>query len=619
MISTEDIMNDRITPRWARDMYRLLPIKSQYLLSGNIRDSFLHKNDSGGYSPTSLLGMLWLIFKSYGFKRIEVYDPIQGLLESYPNDNTTKPTNMLLAEFSSKISDKLNGQERTAIVIDFSSRIPATDNLYCVCEKLATRLSAKVVTGDKKEYAFYNPLVWLFNRDNDIPPWYGRDNHKIYRFEIPRPDLDQRLKIAEAKIVFLSNKLKTTLSDDKKSEYSQVFAGMADGFTLSEMSDVATLTAISGTVKLDEIDEAVRSYKTGDPTLDNPWKSADLRDRINNAEDDINRCVRGQKTAVRHAMDILKRSVMGLTGAQTSSSSNRPRGVLFLAGPTGVGKTELAKSLAYQLFQDKDAIIRFDMSEFSQEHSDARLLGAPPGYVGYEGGGELVNAIRKRPFSILLFDEIEKANGKILDKFLQILEDGRITSGKGETVYFSECVIIFTSNLGIMKEELERVYENTVVKKTVPVVSWMDEYSTVNKEVREGISFHFNSVLKRPELLNRLGNNIVVFDFIDKVVAVEIFDIMVQKITERISSEHHATLCINDTSKEFLRERCREDLSHGGRGIGNCLETMLINPLARELFKHKELEGKTITVISVSNFSDTGADSESYTIDIHVG
>lgn len=618
MITVEQIMNDRITPRWVRDIYRLLPVKSQYILSGNIRDSFLKKNDSDGYSSTSLLDLLWVAFQSYGFKRIEVYDPIEGLLSVYPNESSTSPTKMQLPEFTNKIIAKLDGQERTAIVIDFASRISHDDNLFRVCEKLAVRLIAKVINGDTRDQAFYNPLVWLFNRDCDIPSWYGKDNHRIYRYEIPRPDLDQRLKIAESSITFLSKKLGETVDDKSKTAYSQVFAGMADGFTLAEMSDVAKLAALGGNIELHDIDDAVRSYKTGDPTLDNPWKSADLRDRINRAEDDINTCVRGQKTAVRHALDILKRSVMGLTGAQTSSSSNRPRGVLFLAGPTGVGKTELAKSLAFQLFQDKDAIIRFDMSEFSQEHSDARLLGAPPGYVGYEGGGELVNAIRKRPFSILLFDEIEKANGKILDKFLQILEDGRITSGKGETVYFSECVIVFTSNLGIMREEMEQIEGNMVVQKTVPVVTWQDDYSKVNKEVRAGITHHFNTVLKRPELLNRLGNNVVVFDFISPEVADEIFDIMVEKITERIENEHHAQLIINDVSKEFLRAGCKKDLSHGGRGIGNCLETMLINPLARELFKYKELEGKAVTVASIRNISETGADSESYALDVQV-
>ena len=140
-------------------------------------------------------------------------------------------------------------------------------------------------------------------------------------------------------------------------------------------------------------------------------------------------------------LDIIKRAVMGVGAPRRGG---RPRGVAFLAGPTGVGKTELAKTITSLLFGDESAYIRFDMSEFSAEHSDQRLIGAPPGYLGYDVGGGLTNAIREKPFSLLLFDEIEKAHPRILDKFLQILDDGVLTSGRGDRVYFSEALIVFT-------------------------------------------------------------------------------------------------------------------------------------------------------------------------------
>ena len=148
-------------------------------------------------------------------------------------------------------------------------------------------------------------------------------------------------------------------------------------------------------------------------------------------------------------LDIVKRAV---TGIGQSPRGGRPRGVAFLAGPTGVGKTELAKTITSLLFGDESAYIRFDMSEFSAEHADQRLIGAPPGYVGYDVGGELTNAIREKPFSVVLFDEIEKAHPRILDKFLQVLDDGVLTSGRGDRVYFSEAFIVFTSNLGIYSD-----------------------------------------------------------------------------------------------------------------------------------------------------------------------
>ncbi len=151
------------------------------------------------------------------------------------------------------------------------------------------------------------------------------------------------------------------------------------------------------------------------------------------------------------------------------------------------------------------------MSEFSQSHSDQRLLGAPPGYVGYEAGGQLTNAVKNNPFCILLFDEIEKAHPSILDKFLQILEDGRMTDGKGETVYFSETIIIFTSNLGIYEVDRDGFREQKVSSDM--------SYPEVQKAVRHGIERYFKQQLGRPEILNRIGENIVVFDFIREDIA----------------------------------------------------------------------------------------------------
>ena len=174
------------------------------------------------------------------------------------------------------------------------------------------------------------------------------------------------------------------------------------------------------------------------------------------------------------------------------------------------------------IFGDEQAYRRFDMSEFSLEQSEARLIGSPPGYVGHDAGGELVNAVRERPFSVLLFDEIEKAHPRILDKFLQILEDGRLTDGRGETVHFSEAVIIFTSNLGIYGEN-DSGARTQHVKPGAPAAE-------VEAVVRRAIEDHFRYRLERPEILNRIGDNIVVFNFIDEAAAHEIYDLMLKNV-----------------------------------------------------------------------------------------
>src|SRR5262249_17927171 len=298
----------------------------------------------------------------------------------------------------------------------------------------------------------------------------------------------------------------------------------AEGLTLQAMIEVTRL-AKERDVTLEDLPDAVRTYKLG--VLDNPWKREHLRRRIVDGEQRVPDRVVGQPQAVTKTLDILKRAVLGLSGAQAARASSRPRGVLFFAGPTGVGKTELAKAITSLVFGSGDAYIRFDMSEFSSEHAGDRLIGSPPGYVGFEAGGELTNAIRQDPFRVILFDEIEKAHPRILDKFLQILEDGRLTDGRGNTAFFSESVLVFTSNLGTRH-----------VQPPEPGNPGMP-YEDLEAEVRRAVTEHFTTELNRPELLNRFGDNIVIFDFIDKEAADRIFDLQLANICRRVSDEHH--------------------------------------------------------------------------------
>lgn len=208
---------------------------------------------------------------------------------------------------------------------------------------------------------------------------------------------------------------------------------MTEGFSFTEINGLRRLCK-NEKIRMRDLCDVIDLYKYG--IRENPWKSLDLNE-IRNAKADFEKRVKGQDYAVTKTLDVIKRAITGMSGLQ-GSSHTRPKGVLFFAGPTGTGKTETAKTLAEIIFGDESCCKRFDMSEYGQSHSDQKLLGAPPGYVGYEAGGQLTNAVKNNPFSILLFDEIEKAHPSILDKFLQILEDGRMTDGQGNTVYFSE-------------------------------------------------------------------------------------------------------------------------------------------------------------------------------------
>ena len=589
-----------LTPRWLKDLKRLLPIRSQFVVSGNIRDSLLLTLAAGTTTQVPLLRGLWEHLKQDGFRFLLVFDPADGL-RVYPNEPEA-------SELARKVFD-LNLQDgvmpvgletlaglmkrlaacreaRCALLVDFASRVArAADHLdagehrfFVAAEKLSLAANPVVPKDAAGAQPLFNPILWLVNRPQDLPSWFALDSERIAGLIVGKPDYELRAEAARQLATLFPGH--ATADEAQRAEFARRLADGTDGLTLNALADIAQL-ARRQDIGLMAVDDAVRSYKVG--ALDNPWRRDYLREKIRDARSRLEDRVKGQHQAVTKAVDILMRSVMGLTGAQARSGGGRPRGVLFFAGPTGVGKTELAKTLTQLIFGDERAYIRFDMSEFAEEHTGARLLGAPPGYIGFDAGGELTDAVRARPFSLILFDEIEKAHPRILDKFLQILEDGRLTDGRGETAYFSEAIIVFTSNLGIYVED----GSGGRVQNVQPG----DPYETVEARVRGAIADHFKFRLSRPEILNRIGDNIVVFNFIAPAVATLIFDGMLANVVRRVQEEHRLRLEVPEPVRARLLEVCLRDLGNGGRGVGNALESVFINPLARALFL-LDLEGR---------------------------
>ncbi|MBN1483854.1 MAG: ATP-dependent Clp protease ATP-binding subunit [Chloroflexia bacterium] len=303
--------------------------------------------------------------------------------------------------------------------------------------------------------------------------------------------------------------------------------------------------------------------------------------------------IKGQEEAIQKVVDMLVLARAGLSGV-ASGTASKPKGVLFFAGPTGVGKTFMAKKLAKFLFGTEEAFLRYDMSEFKEEHTVSKLIGSPPGYVGYERGGTLTNAVREKPFAVILFDEVEKAHPKIMDIFLQILDEGRLTDSRGQTIFFTETVIIFTSNLGTRTSDsrghpvAERQAMDVLLEDDG--LSPQERKRRVQEHFVRAVERFFMFEISRPELLNRIGNNIVPFNYIHSPeVQQEIVRSHLKRIREdfedRYRSAGHRLQFAEDVPAWLVERYSGRIQVFGGRGIANALEDELMIPLSRAVLR----------------------------------
>lgn len=618
-------MGDYIA-KWHRELGIFTRIKPLVMVEGNVLDVYQYPTE-GSISKGSILRLpeyLHYYFTDLGYKTIVFFDSMRGFyntcepghVETFAKlTNTRTDGNAVRCDFKGKSNSATSivraavgqNQEPTAIIMNLASRyITSPDGIdQAEVDSFTNLLLASLEGKDVKTAngVLKNIVVMIVNKVNDVPAWFYLDNPNVKTITIGTPSKEERealikgenfasfftADIYDEDIVYYNN------HPDELDKVQDKFVGLTEGFSFTEINGLRRLCKNERT-HIRNMSSIVDLYRYG--IKENPWDTLDPNE-IKTAMDDFQQRVKGQDFALVKTLDVVKRAVTGMAGLQSSSHA-KPKGILFFAGPTGTGKTETAKTLAEKLFGDESCCIRFDMSEYSQSHSDQKLLGAPPGYVGYEAGGQLTNAIKENPFSILLFDEIEKAHPSIFDKFLQILEDGRMTDGQGNTVYFSECIIIFTSNLGI--------FTRNAYGQREPNVTIDMNYEEVQKRVRQAIEDYFKLELGRPEILNRIGENIVVFDFIRPEVAKEILKAQVNKIVKNLITEKGIELTLSDIAMGKLEERALGNLANGGRGIGNIVESLLINPFSRYLFD-KDIQGNVRITID-----DIDAENMPYTL-----
>ena len=300
------------------------------------------------------------------------------------------------------------------------------------------------------------------------------------------------------------------------------------------------------------------------------------KQKLINMEEILHKRLIGQDEAVETVADAIRRARSGL------KDPKRPIGTFLFLGPTGVGKTELAKALAEFMFNDEDALIRIDMSEYMEKHNVARLVGAPPGYVGYEEGGQLTEAVRRKPYSVVLFDEIEKAHPDVFNIMLQIFDDGRLTDSKGRTVDFKNTLIIMTSNIG----------SDIILESTVNAMLSPDEFDKTKEQILELLKTRF-----KPEFLNRIDETIF-FKALTLPQLSKIVDIQMEYL-RKLLAEQEIDLMITEDAREFLAHRGFNPI-YGARPLKRTIRQLVENPLSKLLLSQNFLKGDEI-VIDVDN------------------
>ena len=595
---------------WQENMKRLFEHKEVLILHGNIRDS-AYISERGkpirGLSEVIRgLGreldfdriIFWGVFFDqekkghspfWSLERIEMLKRReQGAKE--PKDRNTGAQDRELAILHRWLAKEIGDtRQRTIFVINYIDKITpySSRGVYPKDTSILITLVQKLIENIPRN----NRLVMVALKDSMIPMEYYTNNPKVALLEIPLPSKEER------EAFFAINLASRNISKDQL----DLLANITEGLYVKDLENI--LTDVTDILKKKELSRAfikavVNRYRIG--CQEDPWSKLPLegppKGLIDSAERWFRERIIGQDHAVGEVVRALKKARAGVTGL-ASGQEAKPKASFFFAGPSGVGKTYLAKNLADYLFDTQDAFVRFDMSEFKEEHTISKLIGSPPGYVGYEKGGELTNAVRSRPFTVVLFDEIEKAHPRIMDIFLQILDDGRLTDSRGQTVFFTESVVIFTSNIGTRSSDSngKPVDEKKRLSELKKIEDPEERAAAVRAHFEESVHNYFVFEISRPELLNRIGSHIVAFNFLDNMVTqAHIIRIKLNDIATNFQDKFSHKGYILDYSPEvidYFQEKYGASISRmGGRGLVNAIDDEIGHLLAEQLLFAEKYE-----------------------------
>jgi ATP-dependent Clp protease ATP-binding subunit ClpA len=637
-------MSNTVHFRWLTELEKQIHYRKHIILYGNIHDEFLWRDER-----QTVYKIINTFLKELGFDLIVRYSPVSGFsyLEdsmrgrfnalvqdqslSYhtqqlvdedpapdppanpmvppprrnPGTNTNQNTNIrILPEvaFGNLRMALSQGTASIAAIVDTVDMLTSDPSQYSVEErnllmllKMCTLEAAVLTEGNLAGYR--NSLFLVASELARIPQWVYKDNPLVEMIQVSSLNKDERRQFALRSLrpregftgFFEGDKISIKRPNDNAPSQlealAEQLADLTEGFHTVDL-EALRITSLRDKIPLREknVRQLVDFYKFG--RRDDPWEKISP-ERIASAKEELSRSVIGQLKAIEAITSMLASARIGLSMGG-GNLSTQPKGIFFFVGPTGVGKTELAKALARLLFADESSLIRFDMSEYAQEHAAEKLTGAPPGFVGFEAGGQLTNRVLEQPYSILLFDEIEKATPKVMDKFLQILSDGRLTDGKGQTVYFNQTVIIFTSNIGA--SDLTNHHTGETIRSGIMTQvreGNVPSYSEVEKHFDQEVRWYFSNYIGRAELLGRFGDNIIVFDLLREDFINAIACKFLQQYSEITKVKYKLSVNFTPSVLEVMSLRMKEErnLILGGRRIKSLLETFIEKPLNSWLFQ----------------------------------